>query len=527
MEIEEIDDLSTDLLHRQHSRRYANQQATITEEEIPPELFITDEESSETDEESNESEINNGNNNDYEYTEIFENYAPPVYEQFQDRISPDTNANRQFLWILLWIMSFRKRFNIPETATEVLIQFIKLLLIEIGGSNFEEFPEQLQETILLSCVCIIEVDFSDSSSIALEIALLLREERAVIDSSSLLSKAETDEESNESEINNGNNNDYEYTEIFENYAPPVYEQFQDRISPDTNANRQFLWILLWIMSFRKRFNIPETATEVLIQFIKLLLIEIGGSNFEEFPGSLYLARNVLGLKDQHHNFAACLKCHKLYNKKEVEEFQQNGNLTVMKCSHVEFPNSTSRRLKQCQTPLAERSTLLHGRIKIRSEKIFPFASIRNQLASMYCRLGFERNLRHWSERKRFDNILTDIYDSQVWKNFKETSDENSAKFFRPEVADSNLGLMLNLDWFQPYNGVIHSTGVIYAAICNLPQDMRFKRENMLVLGLLPGPNEVSLHQINHYLAPIVNKLVLLWDGVTFDNTFEYQEPRKI
>ncbi|CAB5355419.1 unnamed protein product [Rhizophagus irregularis] len=66
MKIEEIDDLSTDLLRRQRSRRYTNQQATITEEEIPPELFITDEESSETNEESNESEINNGNNNDYD-----------------------------------------------------------------------------------------------------------------------------------------------------------------------------------------------------------------------------------------------------------------------------------------------------------------------------------------------------------------------------------------------------------------------------------------------------------------------------
>ncbi|CAB4494403.1 unnamed protein product [Rhizophagus irregularis] len=73
MEMEEIDNLSTDLLRQQRSRRYANQQATITEEEIPPELFITDEESNETDEESNEtdeesneSEINNGNNNDYD-----------------------------------------------------------------------------------------------------------------------------------------------------------------------------------------------------------------------------------------------------------------------------------------------------------------------------------------------------------------------------------------------------------------------------------------------------------------------------
>ena len=338
----------------------------------------------------------------------------------------------------------------------------------------------------------------------------------------------TDEESSESDNDDNNDNEYtEYTEIFEDYSPPDYEPVQDQIGPDPNANRQFLWILLWIMSFRKRFNIPETATEALIQFIKLLLIEIGGSNFEEFPGSLYLARNALGLKEQYHDFVACPKCHKLYNKKDVEEFKQNGNLAVMKCSHVEFPNSTSRSSRRCQTPLSTQSELLQGRISIRSEKIFPFASIRNQLASMYCRPEFEKNLRHWSERKQFDDILTDIYDGQIWKNFKETNDENSPNFFRPEVADSHLGLMLNLDWFQPYDGVVHSTGVIYAAICNLPQDMRFKRENMLILGLLPGPNEVSLHKINHYLAPIVNKLVLLWDGVTLNKTYEYQETREI
>ena len=125
---------------------------------------------------------------------------------------------------------------------------------------------------------------------------------------------------------------------------------------------------------------------------------------------------------------------------------------------------------------------------------------------MYRREGFERSLRHWADRPNFHSILTDIYDGQVWKTFKEASDQNSPNFFRPEVADSNLGLMINLDWFQPYEGTVHSTGVIYAAIYNLPRDMRFRRENMLILGILPGPNEVSLHKINHYLAPIVNEL---------------------
>src|SRR5947207_504402 len=83
--------------------------------------------------------------------------------------------------------------------------------------------------------------------------------------------------------------------------------------------------------------------------------------------------------------------------------------------------------------------------------------------------------------------------------------------------------MLNLDWFQPYDDTIYSIGVIYAAICNLSRDIRFKRENLLTLGILPGPSEVNLH---HYLAPIIDELKSLWDRMIY-RTYECQERRKI
>ena len=95
---------------------------------------------------------------------------------------------------------------------------------------------------------------------------------------------------------------------------------------------------------------------------------------------------------------------------------------------------------------------------------------------MFLRPEFEKSLRHWANRSSYDNIMTDIYDGSVWKLFKEADDEGSENFFQNKVADSHLGLMLNLDWFQPYDGTIYSIGVIYAAICNLPCDIRFKRE---------------------------------------------------
>ena len=309
------------------------------------------------------------------------------------------------------------------------------------------------------------------------------------------------------------------SENFEDYSPPNYNLHQeDDDVTKTTVDEQFAWILLWIMNFRIRFNIPEVATESLIKFMKSVLTKIGGNEFNNFPGTLYLAKKSLGIKDRFHSFAPCPKCHKLYNKEEVVNFQQ-----IMKCNHVEFPNSATRRLRRCDTPLSH----IDNSGLIQPELIFPFAGIREQLAVMFHRQGFENSLRHWANRSNFDNILTDIYDGQVWKTLKETDAETSQNFFRSDVADSHLGLMMNLDWFQPFDGTIHSTGVLYAAICNLPRDIRFKRENLLILGILPGPNEVSLHKINHYLAPVVNELESLWNGVILNQTFEFQSGRII
>ena len=61
----------------------------------------------------------------------------------------------------------------------------------------------------------------------------------------------------------------------------------------------------------------------------------------------------------------------------------------------------------------------------------------------------------------------------------------------------------------------------------MSREIRFKRENLLILGILPGPHEVSLHKINHYLSPIVDDLMTLWDGITLNRTFEAQEGKKI
>ena len=46
---------------------------------------------------------------------------------------------------------------------------------------------------------------------------------------------------------------------------------------------------------------------------------------------------------------------------------------------------------------------------------------------------------------------------------------------------------------------------------NLPRSLRYKRENLLIVGVIPGPSEPS-HDINPYLQPLVNELLVFWKG---------------
>ena len=78
--------------------------------------------------------------------------------------------------------------------------------------------------------------------------------------------------------------------------------------------------------------------------------------------------------------------------------------------------------------------------------------------------------------------------------------------------EHSLGLMINIDWFQPFKHRNYSVGVIYLTIVNLPRSIRFKRENVLVVGMIPGPSEPSL-TVNSYLQPLVLDLLSLWKGV--------------
>jgi hypothetical protein len=252
----------------------------------------------------------------------------------------------------------------------------------------------------------------------------------------------------------------------------------------------------------------------LIGFFSLVLKNIDQTRFKEFPPTAYMARKLLDIKKKSKTFAVCTDCNKLYNPAEIIPKPGDNNANSgFKCTHVEFPNHTTKKYrKQCGSELLTNVPTNNG-FKWRPKMVYPLPCLKTQLATMYKRPGFEDLLKKWTNRVVLTDALSDIYDGEIWKTFPSRLDiPNPPRFFTPETADKHLGIMINLDWFQPFESSAYSCGAIYGVICNLPRDIRFKKENVLTLGLLPGPNEVKLDRINHYLSPIVDELLELWNG---------------
>jgi hypothetical protein len=275
-------------------------------------------------------------------------------------------------------------------------------------------------------------------------------------------------------------------------------------------------IILWVFKFQQRFRLSDTALEALIKFLHTLLTRLNKSQFNNFPTSLYIAKKRLNIFQPKMQLAVCGGCHKLYNAKNVVEYKEEGKTAIANCVHEEFPNNSipSRRNK-CNNPLSILKKRKGGTIAI-PRMLYPKPSIRQQLNMLYQRPSFENMLKLSGVQREGDNTYSDIYDGKVWKTFP--FDGNP--FFTSETATTNLGLLFNLDWFQPFNYTQHSAGAIYASICNLPRSERNKPENIIYLGFLPGPKEVGLERINHYLAPIVDELLELWRGWRVPKTYQ-------
>ncbi|XP_070568393.1 uncharacterized protein [Ptychodera flava] len=315
---------------------------------------------------------------------------------------------------------------------------------------------------------------------------------------------------------------------FENFDPRDFIDFSKYSSdhhkskPESRKSRcaQILvWLLYFLLTWQVTNYVSNNAMEKLLNFlgmwIKCITEEYPAMLpiYSGFPASLFLMRQYLGMnRDEFVKFAVCPKCLKLYSFDDCVIRNQNSTV-VKKCDTV--IHKTRRQTKICGTKLAKDVVLSNGVRKYKPYKVYCYNSIIDTLEKFLLRPNFQSDCSKWKERCVPDGHMSDIYDGKVWKEFK--SKEGSSFWESP----CNFGLMLNCDWFQPYERRCNfSVGILYMVVMNLPREIRFKKENIVVVGIIPALDKEP-DTLKPFLEPLVKELQLLWKGVKLKT---YRQP---
>ena len=108
------------------------------------------------------------------------------------------------------------------------------------------------------------------------------------------------------------------------------------------------------------------------------------------------------------------------------------------------------RVSESYTTVTSWSPLLRTLTKnfksyFRPFKVYSYQSLKHSVSRLTKRKGFVQLCEEWRNRSASDDIIGDIYNGQVWREFSTfLSHENS------------WCLALNVDWFQPFSHVTDS-----------------------------------------------------------------------
>ena len=133
-----------------------------------------------------------------------------------------------------------------------------------------------------------------------------------------------------------------------------------------------------------------------------------------------------------------------------------------------------------------------SQFKLVPRKVYAYISLKTSLSKLCSQTDFLQKCDHWRNRDMTLGILTDVYDGAIWKAFQVVDNKPFLQ------VPNNLCMKLNLDWFNPFEHIQYSVGVLYLVVENLPRSESYKLENIIIIGTIPGPKEPK-NNINSYV----------------------------
>jgi hypothetical protein len=141
---------------------------------------------------------------------------------------------------------------------------------------------------------------------------------------------------------------------------------------------------------------------------------------------------------------------------------------------------------------------------------FTYMTLKAWLSVRLLNPQFESSLDSSLSATRWEDgkEMEDVWRGRVWQEF--ANNDNGSGIFTQHSG--NLVFSLYLNWFNAEGasnlGKHNSLGAITLVCLKLPPTQCYKVQNMFLFGIIPGPTEPSLKQVNHLLRPLVEELKL-------------------
>jgi hypothetical protein len=289
----------------------------------------------------------------------------------------------------------------------------------------------------------------------------------------------------------------------------------------------------------------------LVRLILRLAFQIGANEshpshaniLAQIPVTIETALGRFNLEGRVTTYAVCPACH--YTYKPSISLDHNQPIYPRLCTNKPKPGSG-----ECGENLFEEQTENNSR-KLVPRKTFLYHDVNDYLAGLLARSDIEKimdercdTLRDQVKANVNDNmeidddpnameideegvdIISDIFEAGFLKTFSH----RERLFVDRPAGEGRYVFALNVDFFDPetlnIRGASTSCGIISLACLNIPLHLRYRLENMHIVGIIPGPYEPHLTELNHYLRPLIDDMILSWEnGIHISRTASWPNGR--
>jgi len=128
--------------------------------------------------------------------------------------------------------------------------------------------------------------------------------------------------------------------------------------------------------------------------------------------------------------------------------------------------------------------------------------------------SYAQKMQYRSKHQHDPTKITDIFDGAHYRSLLETpvtiNDEELPMWFFSDPRDIALGF--STDGFGPFKKRNKTAWPLIIFNYNLPPKERFRKENIISLGTIPGPKKPA--DLDSFLWPLVQELLQLEIGVS-------------